>query len=318
MGDIFISYLQEDSSLALEIAQGLEQLGYKTWVYERDSYPGPSYLTQIKDAIEKCQAIIIIITPRSIRSIQMTTEVFQAYHQGKPRIPILHEITYEQFEQRQPEWYTAMGSATCISIPSEGVAPILDRIARGLGMLGINRIKPDGFPSVASYASAGIRNIPTPARQFAATCFKIVSYRFAKGRGNILSTEGSYKVGGKFNAPGAFGALYLSCDPHTCIEESVNFINASGFDPANIKPRVLYGIKVNLSRVFDLTNTAVQQDVGISKSDLSDTSRMQLFGRAIKQAGFEAIIAPSTIWKGSNICIFPDNLLPDSTISMID
>ncbi len=41
-GRIFISHVEEDSSIALRIASALEAKGYSTWYYERDSVPGPA------------------------------------------------------------------------------------------------------------------------------------------------------------------------------------------------------------------------------------------------------------------------------------
>ncbi|MFC2021478.1 toll/interleukin-1 receptor domain-containing protein [Chloroflexota bacterium] len=52
MSDIFISHVEEDSVVALEIALELEEAGYTTWSYEIDSMPGPSYLVQTGEAVE--------------------------------------------------------------------------------------------------------------------------------------------------------------------------------------------------------------------------------------------------------------------------
>ena len=54
-GHIFISYVEEDSYVALQIAGALEAKGYNTWYYERDSVPGPAYLAQMGDAIEQAR-----------------------------------------------------------------------------------------------------------------------------------------------------------------------------------------------------------------------------------------------------------------------
>lgn len=39
MSHIFISHVEEDADIALEIALGLEEAAYKTWSYETDSIP---------------------------------------------------------------------------------------------------------------------------------------------------------------------------------------------------------------------------------------------------------------------------------------
>jgi len=51
MSDVFISHVEEDAEIALEIALGLEEAGYTTWCYEVDSIPGPSYLIQTGQAV---------------------------------------------------------------------------------------------------------------------------------------------------------------------------------------------------------------------------------------------------------------------------
>jgi hypothetical protein len=66
--DIFISHVEEDASLALEIAQALEDSGFLAWYYERDTVPGRSYLLQIGDAIDSCHAVILLISSHSLGS----------------------------------------------------------------------------------------------------------------------------------------------------------------------------------------------------------------------------------------------------------
>ncbi len=59
---------------------------------------------------------------------------------------------------------------------------------------------------------------------------------------HVLSGEGSLKVGGRWNAPGAFPAVYSSTRPGTAIEEA--FQLAADFQLASddLKPRVTCGI----------------------------------------------------------------------------
>jgi len=136
---IFISHVEEDASSALEIASGLEAAGYNTWIYERDSIPGPSYLIQTRRAIEQSQAVIIVISSHSLSSRQVTVEVIRAHEAGKYLIPVLLGISHIEFQARQPEWAEAIGSATSISIPTNGISAILPRIAAGLMDLGVKK-----------------------------------------------------------------------------------------------------------------------------------------------------------------------------------
>ncbi len=144
MSHIFISHTEKDAEIAWEIALGLEKAGYTTWCYEIDSIPGPSYLIQTGEAIDHAQSVVLIISPHSLGSRQVTNEVVRAHESGKYFIPLLRDITHIEFQTRQPEWREAVGSATSIRIPPEGVAGILERIIAGLRALGIKpRSRPD-------------------------------------------------------------------------------------------------------------------------------------------------------------------------------
>jgi len=104
MSDVFISHVEEDAEIALEIAFGLEEAGYTTWCYEVDNIPGPSYLIQTGQAVEEAKGLVLIISPHSLSSRQVTKEVIRAHETGKEFIPVLQDITHIEFQNRQPEW----------------------------------------------------------------------------------------------------------------------------------------------------------------------------------------------------------------------
>lgn len=163
MRDVFISHVEEDSADALQIAGALEAAGYSTWCYEIDSIPGPSYLLQTGSAVEQSRALVVLISRHSLGSRQVTVEVVRGHETEKPFIPVLIGITHVEFTARQPEWREAMGAATSIMVPREGVAPIVPRIIQGLQALGV---EPTGAPSehlVAMPAPVRRRRGPLPA-----------------------------------------------------------------------------------------------------------------------------------------------------------
>jgi len=144
MSDVFISHVEEDADIALEITLGLEEAGYTTWCYDVDSIPGPSYLIQTKQAIEQSKAVILVISPHSLCSGQITKEVVRAGESNKEFIPVRRDITHIEFQNRQPEWRQAVGAAASIGIPLQGVTGVLPRIIAGLKSLGIHpRLKTD-------------------------------------------------------------------------------------------------------------------------------------------------------------------------------
>ena len=137
MSYVFISHVEVDSDIALKIALGLEEAGFTTWCYELNSVPGPSYLVQTGRAVEQCNAFVLLISPHSLGSRQVTVEIVRAHECNKNFIPILRGITHIEFQNRQPEWREAVGSATSIHILQDRVANILARIIDGLKALGI-------------------------------------------------------------------------------------------------------------------------------------------------------------------------------------
>jgi hypothetical protein len=137
LSHIFISHVEEDADVAKAIAKGLEKVGFRTWYYERDSKPGPSYLLQTSKAIEESQAIIVVISPHSLSSRQVTVEVIRGHEAGKHFVPLLRGISHLEFQKRQPEWREAIGSATSTVIPGKNVDSIMPRLIDGLKELGL-------------------------------------------------------------------------------------------------------------------------------------------------------------------------------------
>lgn len=136
--DAFVSHVEEDQELALQIANGLEEAGYKTWYYERDSLPGPPYLTQVGEAIEQSCAMLLIVSPDSLESNQVTNEVVRAYESGKPFIPVLHNVTHAELHKRQPVWRQCLGASASVAITQETIAAVVPRLIEGLKALGVD------------------------------------------------------------------------------------------------------------------------------------------------------------------------------------
>jgi hypothetical protein len=123
-------------NIAASLAHGLEEAGLTAWYYQRDALPGVSYLRQIATAIESCDVLVVVISNGAIGSEQMTSEIVRGFELKKSIIPLLWGLSHTGFQKLQPEWRGAIGAATSMQIPQDGVRVILPRLLSGLAHLG--------------------------------------------------------------------------------------------------------------------------------------------------------------------------------------
>ena len=71
---------------------------------------GTSYILRTGEAVAQSEAVVVIISPDSLSSSQVTKEVVRAHESGKDFLPILQGISHVEFQQRQPEWREALGA----------------------------------------------------------------------------------------------------------------------------------------------------------------------------------------------------------------
>jgi RES domain-containing protein len=150
--------------------------------------------------------------------------------------------------------------------------------------------------------------------------FRSVSPRYARLI-DIVSGYGSYRGGGRWNAPGIY-AIYGSIEPGLAADESFNFLlRHFGWQNRDIPPRMVVGIRVSLQAVLDLTNPeSVLHQLNLEEFS-EDWRKMngeqkescsQALGRAVADLG-EGMLAPSRIRTGTNLVIYPRSLrTPDS------
>ena len=159
MSLIFISHSEKDKDVMEEIARGLEDAGYSTWYFERDVFPGSSYLQQITKAIEDCDAVVLIASSQSVDSDQTTKEVIGAFERGIPFFPVLVDLTPPELKERQPEWRHALGATAMITVGPKGVLSTVNRIVEGLKARGVRP------PIEGGKAEAKIEEVKRPAEE---------------------------------------------------------------------------------------------------------------------------------------------------------
>jgi len=141
MADVFVSHVEEDFQIALQFTQVLESAGYTMWYYERDGLPGVSYLVQTGQEIDRCRAVLLLISTHSLGSHQITKEVVRAHEAAKPFMPVLVDVSHVEFQNRQPEWREAIGGSASISLAGRDVPSVALTVKRGLIALGIRPMR---------------------------------------------------------------------------------------------------------------------------------------------------------------------------------
>lgn len=155
------------------------------------------------------------------------------------------------------------------------------------------------------------------ARPWRGVTFRSVDLAYASPA-SVLSGEGSLKAGGRWNAPGAFSAVYSSTRPGTAVEEAFQLAADFQLAPDDLKPRITCGIEWELSSVLDLTVADLPAWLKLSNwmrenftkiNDSGFETICQAFGRAARNSGVAGILCPSVRVKGGiNLVVFRDRM----------
>lgn len=130
-------------------------------------------------------------------------------------------------------------------------------------------------------------------------------------RKTILTMDGAFRWGGRYNEPGEFGALYLSKTKKGCAKE----ITRRAVPP---RKYIVGKIKVTLGKVCDLTDPELLKNLKLTKEQLitDDWNETQVLGELVRKSGFEAMIVPSAAGDFNNLVIFVDRLSATSKIRL--
>lgn len=145
---------------------------------------------------------------------------------------------------------------------------------------------------------------------------QITAYRVISSQLAPLSLEGSLKFGGRYNTPYQFGAVYCVQKEETCCTE----IEKKFEGPVKRSRFSVVPIRVHLNKVLDLTDSQVLSKLKITLQDLTDPNDYTLtrqIALSAREAGFEGIIAPSSVGPGTIFAIFSDRLHSQSKLSIV-
>lgn len=85
---VFISYARKDNEIAKELAEKLNSKGIDTWLDESELRPGEPWEQQIKDAVVKSNAVVLVLG-KGKPSPNVLVEAGMALGQGKRVVPVV-------------------------------------------------------------------------------------------------------------------------------------------------------------------------------------------------------------------------------------
>ncbi len=155
--------------------------------------------------------------------------------------------------------------------------------------------------------------------------YRSVAWGYA-GRKAILSGEGGYQFGGRWNPPGVFRAVYASCMLETATQELLYGQRTKGLPMQGLLPRVFLSFEFRCEQGLDLTAEEMLEVWGLTATALTTCDWLaaqaqgkqalsQQVGLWAWQAGVEVMKVPSSAHaEGANWVFFPENFRPDSQL----
>lgn len=86
--EIFLSHSSIDSELASRVCRALEAAGITCWIAPRDIAPGRPYTSEVLQAIEDSDGLVLLLTENANRSPHVHREVERAGSNQKPIYPV--------------------------------------------------------------------------------------------------------------------------------------------------------------------------------------------------------------------------------------
>ena len=96
---VFLSYADSDRPLAKTLAKDLRAAGFAVWT-DQEVLPGDNWARKVAEALEKSEAMVVIVSPAAAKSVWVPREVEFAL--GSPRfagrlIPVMAKPTRDMW-----------------------------------------------------------------------------------------------------------------------------------------------------------------------------------------------------------------------------
>lgn len=155
-----------------------------------------------------------------------------------------------------------------------------------------------------------------PSKPFSGEVYRHVY----EGKGGTDSSR-SRIAGGRWNPGGEFEALYLALSEEGVVGEFIRYVgHYKSFAPEDATTREIVLVKVTAGKILDLTDPRTRASLGVTQEDLRSSRDLWEeitwpIARAAFAARFEGLLVPSAADGWVNLVIFPENLLPGSSVT---
>lgn len=200
----------------------------------------------------------------------------------------------------------------------------------GAGRLSIDGIRAAGFDGVVTLngIETVLRHPDTDALRerisqcrsligpWAGTLYRAATIEYAN-RHDLLAGIGSRHAGGRWNPPGLFNAVYGCLEPETAMAEALGNYRDYGIPVSQAMPLVFVAVVVKAHAVLDLSDAAVQAELGLStrrmlavdwqaQQEQGREAVTQAIGRIAWEEKLEGLLVPSARQRGAqNTVLFP-------------
>lgn len=100
----FFSYAREDSEFAKQLATDLRKAGADIWMDQLDIRAGSRWDVEIEKALQLGECLLVILTPDSVSSHNVSDEISYAFDENKTVIPVLFKECKIPFRLRRLQY----------------------------------------------------------------------------------------------------------------------------------------------------------------------------------------------------------------------
>lgn len=159
--DVFISHATADVAAAIELADEIESRGLVCWLASRQVPVGSSYAQEISSAIERCQALLVLLSQDALASDHVKREVNLALTLHRLLLPVSLENRGIRPDALPGEWLYWLGVTQITT--ADTVSTLARSVSERLAVRDSTRDRPDApvDPEVASERVAAERSTRT-------------------------------------------------------------------------------------------------------------------------------------------------------------